>query len=56
MKDKEFYKAIADLYEQYDWAKSQAWIYDPLAWALYHVWKKFDERRASDEKHLDEDH
>ena len=54
MKDKEFYKAIAALYEAYDQAKEQEWIYDPLCYALYHVWKKFDERRASDEKHLDE--
>lgn len=46
MKDNNFYKAIADLYE----------AYDPLAYALYHVWKKVDEERVRNEKHLDEDH
>lgn len=56
MKDKNFYKAIADLYEAYDQAKEQDWIYDPLAYALYHVWKKVDEERVRNEKHLDEDH
>lgn len=49
MKDKEFYEAIALLYEKYDWAKEQKWIYDPLAYALYHVWKKIDERSVDDE-------
>ena len=35
-------KAIQRLKEQVDYAASQRWIYNPVAWALYQVWKEAD--------------
>ena len=32
--------AIKHLKEQYEYAKTQSWIHNPLAWALYQVWKE----------------
>lgn len=38
-------KAIKLLEEEYERAKMLEYIHNPLAWALYQVWKKADERR-----------
>jgi hypothetical protein len=39
-------KAIRLLEEEYEWAKKQAWISKPLAYALYKVWKRADEMKG----------
>jgi hypothetical protein len=38
-------KAIELLEAEYERAKKLEYIHNPLAWALYQVWKKADERR-----------
>lgn len=38
-------KAIKLLETEYERAKKLEWVHNPLAWALYQVWKKVDERR-----------
>ena len=38
-------KAIKLLETEYERAKKLEWVQNPLAWALYQVWKKVDERR-----------
>jgi hypothetical protein len=35
-------KAINLLEEEYERAKKLEWVRNPLAWALYQVWKKAD--------------
>lgn len=37
-------KAVAVLAEMYEKAHRNDYIHSPLAWALYHTWKKFDRR------------
>ena len=39
-------KAIKELRERYLYALEQEWIGDPVAWALYHVWKEAEEQRS----------
>lgn len=39
-------KAIELLQEEYERAKTLEFVRDPVAWALYQVWKKADERRT----------
>lgn len=38
-------KAIKLLEAEYERAKNIPYVQNPLAWALYQVWKKADERR-----------
>ena len=38
-----FGTAIERLVNNYQYAKSKAWIRDEVAWALYHTWKEADE-------------
>lgn len=38
-------KAIALLKEKYEEGKRSKYVRDPLAWALYQVWKRADEGR-----------
>lgn len=42
--DKTLEKAIKMLEEEYELAKKQGWINKPLAYALYQVWKKADDK------------
>lgn len=37
-------KAVAVLAEMYEKAHRNDYVHSPLAWALYHTWKKFDQR------------
>lgn len=37
-------KLFGELKEKYEWAKRQEWIFKPLGYALYYVWKEYDER------------
>ena len=38
-------KAIEMLKAEYEEAKKQEWVLNPLAYALYHTWRQVDERR-----------
>lgn len=38
-------KAIKLLEREYEKAKNNTWILNPMAYALYQVWKIVDERR-----------
>ena len=38
-----FAKAHKLLTAKYEWAKNTPYIQDPVAWALYQVWKEADE-------------
>lgn len=40
--DKDFEKAIKYLSNEYKKALNNERIHDPIAYALYHTWKKFD--------------
>ena len=40
-------KAIKTLEEEYEFAKKQGWIKNPLAYALYEVWKRADAGRSN---------
>lgn len=42
--------AIEILRTEYEKAKKQKWIINPLAYALYQVWKKADKQKRSDTK------
>ena len=37
-------KAIKMLKEEYEEAQKQKWVQNPLAYALYHTWRKVDEK------------
>lgn len=37
--------AIDILKEEYEKTKSNPYIYNPIAWALYHTWRRIDSRR-----------
>ena len=49
-------KAIEDLKKEYETAEKLSFVNDPLAYALYQVWKKYDEkdkqqaRKSSDKR------
>lgn len=47
--DKKLHKAIRLLEQEYERAKEMDFVYNPIAWALYRVWKKMDEGRNTDE-------
>ena len=38
-------KVIELLEQEYEKAKNLEYVRDPLAYALYHTWKKVDERK-----------
>lgn len=42
--------AVLDLIEEYNIVRDLEWVHDPVAFALYHTWKKYDvgERREGD--------
>ena len=42
-------KAIKLLEAEYERAKKLEYIHNPLAWALYQVWKKVDEMKGGAE-------
>lgn len=41
-------KAVCLLTEEYEKAKKLEYVRNPLAWALYRVWKKADTERAEE--------
>lgn len=41
-------KAMSILDKKYAEAKKLLFIRDPLAWALYHTWKEFDDGKRCD--------
>lgn len=43
-------KAIKMLKEQYEKAKKLEWVHNPIAYALYHVWKEADRDGGRNEK------
>lgn len=45
MKELTLEKVIKMLEEEYERAKKLEFVRDPLAYALYHAWKKVDERK-----------
>lgn len=47
--DKKLHKAIRLLEQEYERAKEMDFVYNPIAWALYRVWKKMDEGRDNNE-------
>ena len=42
-------KAIRDLKAEYAKALSYEWVYNPLAYALYQVWRKYDAKKRREE-------
>lgn len=42
--------AVLDLIEEYNIVRDLEWVHDPVAFALYHTWKKYDagERREDE--------
>ena len=42
-------KAIADLKEEYEKALSYEWVCNPLAYALFLVWRKWDAKKRWEE-------
>lgn len=45
MKELTLEKVIKMLEEEYERAKKLEYVQYPLAWALFHTWKKVDERK-----------
>ena len=43
-------KAIKMLEAEYERAKKLEWVHNPLAYALYQVWKKVYETKEGEEK------
>lgn len=43
-------KAIRMLREEYERAKKLEYVYNPLAWALYRVWKEADKTEVKPKK------
>ena len=39
----ELKKVVKRLHENYAKAKSLAFVYNPIGWALYHTWKRYDD-------------
>lgn len=46
--DRAWKKAMSILGKKYAEAKKLPFIRDPLAWALYHTWKEFDDGKRCD--------
>ena len=42
-------KAITILVDKYEYAKTQDWIINKVAWALYQTWKEVDEKAGETE-------
>ena len=42
IEDKTLAKAVTELRDNYERAKTLSYVNDPLAWALYQTWKDFD--------------
>lgn len=42
-------KAVRELYKQYGIAKTLEYVRNPVAWALYKVWKMADEEERHDD-------
>ena len=42
IEDKTLAKAVTELRDNYERAKTLSYVNDPLAWALYQTWKTFD--------------
>lgn len=47
--DENLHNAIRLLEQEYEIAKEMDFVYNPIAWSLYRVWKKMDEGRNTDE-------
>lgn len=47
--DKKLHKAIRLLEQEYERAKEMDFVYNPIAWSLYRVWKKMDKGSDSNE-------
>lgn len=41
----ELEKAIRVLQEEFDETRNNSYIHNPVAWALYHTWKRIEENR-----------
>ena len=41
----ELIRAVEILKEEYEKTKNNPYIYNPIAWALFHAWKRIDSRR-----------
>lgn len=46
--DRAWKKAMSILDKKYAEAKKMPFIRDPLAWALYHTWREFDDGKRCD--------
>lgn len=46
--DRAWKKAMSILDRKYAEAKKMPFIRDPLAWALYHTWREFDDGKRCD--------
>lgn len=46
--DRAWQKAMSILNKKYAEAKKRPFIRDPLAWALYHTWREFDDGKRCD--------
>lgn len=46
--DRAWQKAMSILDKKYAEAKKLPFIRDPLAWALYHTWREFDDGKRCD--------
>ena len=43
---------IEELRKEYETAKGLSWVIDPVCYALYTVWKKYDEERGQRERRV----
>lgn len=43
----EIEKAIIIIKEEYERALKLKYVNDPIAWALYHTWRKFDVKKGN---------
>jgi hypothetical protein len=46
--DRTWKKAMSILDKKYAEAKKMPFVRDPLAWALYHTWREFDDGKRCD--------
>ena len=46
--DRAWKKAMSILDKKYAEAKKMPFVRDPLAWALYHTWREFDDGKRCD--------
>lgn len=45
--DRKMEKAIKMLIDEYEKAKKQEWVENPLAYALYQVWREVDRKKGN---------